>query len=577
MKFLKSTFSLSALLMVLLFVSCKKSLPKQLQYIPKDATVVFSVNVKSLNDKLADSKVSVDSLVKSLMAESKTTPEDVKKWDDLKDAGIDWTSDVYGFYESKGSLMAGSSQVMGAVAAVSSSSKLEEYLKKQKPGIAITKAAGGYSEAKLDDDAIIGWNSDVVIITTIKSYNRYSQDETASAAPASGINAQLATLFAQKADASVTSIPAFKNFIKEKGDMLLWVNSSGSLASVPQLAMVPKAAELIKDSYYGGVINFENGKVVASYNSYVGKVMADIIKKHSNGALDMDMVTKYPSSNVTGFGVFTFDPAIITDIVRFLGVEATANQLLAGNGMNFTLEDITKSFKGDFAIIGSDLVTEQKVNPEFPEYPSTEPSVKYLFNGKVGDKAAYDKVLTALASKGLLTKVGTAYVPAMNMGGKVLFVLDEKNIFVASDSVLLSQYKAGTGKAVIADNILSEGKGKSGFAYVDFTKIMSQIPARGSDTFSLNQVKATLKDLIVTSDKFDGNVMKGKFELRTLNEKENSLATFIKMGSAIAANEKAQAAKRQQLTDELDSAATAIDSAAVVVDTAVAAEPVRKP
>lgn len=570
-KILRSTLSLSALLMVLLFVSCKKSLPKQLQYIPKDATVVFSANAKSLNDKLADSKVSIDSLVKSLMADSKTTPEEIKKWDDLKEAGIDWSSDVYGFFQSKGSLMSGNAQVLGAVAAVSSASKLEEYLKKQKPGIAITKAAGGYSEAKLGDEAVIGWNKDVVIVTSVTSSARYSEEGQAPAAGSSSSTAQLAELFAQKPDASVTAIPAFKNFIKEKGDMLLWVNSSGSLAGLPQLAMMPKAAELAKDSYYGGVVNFENGKVVVSYNSYTGKVMSEIMKKHSSRALDIDLVTKYPSGNITGFAVVNFDPAILLDIVRFLGVETLANQTLTNAGMNFTLEDITKAFNGDFAAVASDFVAEEHEMPGFPGMKTSEPTLKYLVNARVGDKAAYDKVCTALAGKGLLVKSGAAYLPAMPLG-KVVFVLDEKNIFIAADSVLLSQYKAGSGKAAIADNILSEIKGKSGAGYVDFTKIMSQIPAKGSDSASLNLVKATLKDLIITSDKYEGNILKGKFELRTTNEKENSLASFIKMGSAIAANEKANEAKRKALMDEMDVQA---DTAVTAIDTTAVAEPVK--
>lgn len=566
MKILRNTLSLSAVLMVLLFASCKKSLPKQLQYIPKDASVVFAVNAKRLNDKLADSKVSIDSLVKSIVAGSKTSPEDIKKWDDLKEAGINWQSDIYGFYQSKGSLMSGTSHVFGAVAAVSSSAKLEAYLKKQKPGIVISKAAGGYSEAKLDNDFIAGWNDDVFILTGNAPANRYNRDQD-TATTGNAVGAQLAGLFAQKADESVGTIPAFKDFIKDNGDLLLWVNSSGSLSAIPMLGM-SKASDLIKDSYYGGVVNFENGKVEATYKSYTGKALGDIISKHSGPTVDLDMVKKYPSTNVIGYGVIAFDPAIILDIVRFIGLEATANQFLTS--MGFTVEDITKAFKGDMAVVVSDLATEAKTNPDYPEMSTTSTSVKFVYNSKVGDKVAYDKICAALVTKGWLAKAGNTYVPAMPLGGSQV-VLDDKNIFVASDSIVLGQYKAGTGKAVIADDILSDAKGKTGAMYIDFTKIFKAIPNNTSDSATISLAKATFKDLVVTSDKFDGKVMKGKLELHTLNEKENSLASFIKLGSAIAAKEKADAARRNALMEQFDSA----DSTIATDSVAVPAEPVQ--
>lgn len=561
MKILRNTLSLSAVLMVLLFTSCKKSLPKQLQYIPKDASVVFSVNPKNMNDKLADSKVTIDSLVKSFLAENKPKPEDVKKWGDLKDAGIDWLDDIYGFYQSKGSLMTGSSQVFGVVAAVSSSSKFEAFLKKQKPDLVITKASGGYSEAKLENELVIGWNSDVVILTANgNAAHRYGSDESADTTSGNAASKQLAALFAQKSDESVATIPAFKDFIKDKGDMLLWINSSGSLSAVPMLGMT-KASDLIKDSYYGGVINFENGKVVASYKSYVGTALADIIKKHSGPTVDLDMVKKFPSANVTGFAVVAFDPAIILDIIRFIGVESTANQFLTNIGLN--VEDITKAFKGDLAVAVGDIVTKEVPSEYDPSVKRTSADVKFVFSAKVGDKAAYDKVCNALVAKNWLVKSGNTYVPA-GPSSDVQLVMDEKNIYMASDSVVLGQYKAGSGKAGIADNILSESKGKTTAFYVDFTKIFSAVPANSGDSATLGLAKATFKDVIFTSDDFDGKVLKGKFELRTLNEKENSLLSFTKLGLALAAKEKADKARRDAMLNQFNSSDSAVvDSAAV--------------
>ncbi|BAV10098.1 hypothetical protein FLA_6153 [Filimonas lacunae] len=547
-----------------MFASCKKSVPKQIKYIPKDASFVFAANAKRLNDKLEGSQVKIDSLLKVVFTESKVAPEDIKKWEDLKDAGIDWQSDIFGFVQQRGSMMSGTSQVFGAVAAVSSASKLEAYLKKQMPK-ATVKKVDGYSEIELDGDAVAGWNDEVLILTGATQTRSFSDDNAASGKTAS---TQLATLFKLKTEESALAIDPFKNFIKEKADLLLWVNSGGAFNALPMLGMT-KISDLVKDSYSGIVVNFENGKVEANITSYSGKVMADMIKKYPPSAVDLDMVTTYPSNNVTGLLSVNFDLGLIAEIIRYGGFEATANQYLTTLG--FTVEDVTKAFKGDMAVVFSDFVVEEKSNPDYPEYKTKTPSIKYVFNAKVGDKASYNKVLSALAAKGWLTQTATGYTPAMPLGGFVVVELNEKNMLVASDSTLLGQYKTGTGKAGIPGDVISKGKGKVAYMYVDLSKIFSVIPVDSSSIDIMNQVKATFKDAYVSADKYEGNTSKGVMELRTGNEKENSLATLVKLGWAVANKFKQEEARAAAASD----AAEAADSVAVDSTVAVPVAPVK--
>ena len=72
--------------------------------------------------------------------------------------------------------------------------------------------------------------------------------------------------------------------------------------SVPLLGMT-KIADLFKNSYGAGTVNFENGKVTANFKSYCGKDLADILNKYKSSAADMNMVNQYPFSRIRVCGI----------------------------------------------------------------------------------------------------------------------------------------------------------------------------------------------------------------------------------------------------------------------------------
>ena len=559
MKSIKNTLFVAAASVVLLFASCKKSVPKQARYIPKDASVVFAVNAKNLQDKLDKSNISVDSLIKTALADNKAAPNDIKQWDDLKNAGIKWQSEIFVYVQTKGSMMTGQNMLIGAVAAMDDATKFEAYFKKQKPDATIKKEAN-YTYAAGNSGFVAGWNKDVVIVVNGMA-TRGGDGATAAA------QTQLAALFAQKEAESVAGIPEFRELAGKKADLLFWTSSSASLAAIPMLGLT-KAADLFKDVYAAGSANFEDGKITGEYTYYVGKALADILKKHAGPTIDMSALEQYPSNNIDGFFAMNFKMETLLDIVKFIGLDATANQYLATMGI--TLEDITKAIKGEMTLVLSDFAVEEKPNEFYPEYKVKTPVFKLIFNAKTGDKAAFTKVAAALAQKGILVQQGSQYVPAMPLGAYKI-TADDKNIFVASDSTILQQYKAGTGKAAIADDVKGKIKGKAAAFYVDINKILATVPTDSSYTAVMTQAKASFKELIATSDNFDGKTAKGHMELRTGNDKENSLATIVKFIKAVAAQEKANRAKWDDSTMDVT-----VDSTAMAVDSVMVAEPLRK-
>jgi hypothetical protein len=536
---------------VVVFTSCHKSVPKQTLYIPKDATFVLGADPKSLSGKLADSHIDMDSLFKTFADTSSASHVGIKSWDDLKNSGLDWESEFFVFISTSGSIMNGQTTSTGVIAAMKDQTAFETFLKKQYAQTDIKKE-NNYSYAVLEDGFVVGWNGDVAVLSNVIATN-HSDDSGATPPDASiASQKQLDALFAQKENESIASTSQFTDLVKQKADMLFWSNSTNALASIPFLGMT-KAADLLKDSYSAGTVDFENGKATLSSKYYAGKDLSDILSKYSGPVVDMNMVNQYPSP-VNGYTVFSFNPQIIAAIAKYVGVDATANQFLQQMGLS--LDDILKAFKGDFAIIFSDLGMISKPNEFSPGDSTKSFSAKLIVNAAIGDKKSYDKIVAAFASKGQMVLQNGQYVfPQMN--GYAMST-DDKNLIVASDAGLLQQYKSGSsGKANIPSDIADQSKNSSFTFYVDIESLLKSIPADSPESIAtIDDAEQTFKNGIATGSNFDGTSLNTVFQLNTVNDKENSLVSIIKFATAAAKENKAKQARE----DAQQSMAPAIDT-----------------
>ncbi len=516
------------LMVIVLLASCSRSVPSQTKYIPKDASAVFSINPKNIFEKLDNNHVNLDSIMKAA-----TAADTAMRWtmDDIKNSGIDLTTDVYFFVQQAGSIMSGQNTVIGFTGAMHSTSDFEAFIKRKMPAAQIKKE-NSYSYAALKDGFVAGWNDDVALIAKASTYNM--QGGGSATADESGASQKaLTTYFTQKEDASIASVDAFKDGAKEKADMLLFSSSNSAMASIPMLGM-SKASDLLKDLYSVSTFNFEDGKVIMDSKSYTNKMLADTLKDYAGPKVDMDMVDKYPGA-VNGFAAFSFNPKLITAILNIAGVTATANQGLQSLG--FTIDDVTKAFKGDFAVIVSNFGMEEKASPEMPEYKYKQPVAKVLVNAAIGDKASYDKIVKALASKDIMVlKDGQYILKEMAEGKADGFVMstDAKNLIVASDAALMQQYKGGTGKITLPSGVADKTKGNAVAFYADIASILNAVPPDTTDQSMMNAAKQTFKDAILSSENISGNTIKGHLEVRLVNEKENSLATLTRYFGTVA-------------------------------------------
>src|SRR3954464_5158979 len=85
--------------------SCKKAVPDQIKYIPKDAGFVFDLNWKSLSEKASKANINWDSIFRSV-AESdgdSSVAKAKKRFDDFMHSGIDTERNIFVFVKTGGS------------------------------------------------------------------------------------------------------------------------------------------------------------------------------------------------------------------------------------------------------------------------------------------------------------------------------------------------------------------------------------------------------------------------------------------------------------------------------------------
>lgn len=515
--------------MAIFVVSCSSSVPKQASFIPKDAFMVMDFNTASLAEKCKKGNINWDSLFTNALKDADSDKASALKtqFSKMTEAGIDFGDHIFSFVKMASSMMTGQNVTVGLVAGMKDAAKFETYIKSQKDVTPIQKK-DTYSYTVLNNEVGIGWNKDVAILVYATPPQARNADEVAPNDGKASLDA-LDQLMHLKKEEAIVAIDDFKTLMKEKADILYWSNSEGIVSSIPLVGMT-KLGDLFKGMYTAGTLNFEDGKAVASVKSYFGKDLADILKKYPSPNADMAMVNMYPSP-LLGYMNISFNPNVLLDIIKYAGVEATANQFLAQSG--FTLEDIIKAFSGDMAFMVSNFRISQKTMDFGGEKINyTKPEFDFIFNMKIADVASYNKIAAALTSKGLMEMKNGRYVPKnMEDAG---FLMNGKNLIFANSDSMIQQYLAGKGNPNLPKEISSKANGKPFSFFADIHTILKQAPVDSSNIQSMNMAKATFKDFSSMTEKMNGNSVSSHMELRTMNEKENSLVSLINFFAATA-------------------------------------------
>jgi hypothetical protein len=507
-------------LFILVFQSCKQHEEELSLFVPKDATGVIVIDTKAITDKISSSGITIDSLANLF---NKTGGH--VNWSDIKNSGIDLQKPCIFFTKETNSVQSGKSTSTGFVAAVEDKNKLENFLKKQVADAGV-KADKNYQYINIGSGYVAGWNDKVLIIYGTVNGEENNPDDLFS-------QQQLTALFARSESNSIASINEFNDMLKKQGDIHFWSNASGQLNALPMMGMT-KIGDLLKDTYTDGTIDFENGKMVATSESHINSTLSDIINKYPSKEIDKGMITNYPG-NINGFGIISFNPKVLLDILHYLGFDIMINNYSAELG--FDMNDVVNAFSGDIAFVMSNLFMKDNDVPDMGNMPNKE---GYILNMRIGDKAAFDKVMTGLTNKNFLSKNGDQYQLGKAGGHEFVIETTGDALLIGSSDDLLKSYDAGKSKNSLPVDIEKEINNKSSAIYIDVASMLNNINTTDtSDIKVLNQAKATFKNLVATSDKGDGKTITGNFELNFINQNENSLASLAKF-MAVAHDKKAK-------------------------------------
>ncbi|HVI45934.1 MAG TPA: DUF4836 family protein [Chitinophaga sp.] len=590
---------LTAVSAAVILSACSK-VPDESKHIPKTAGVILELNAKEITQKLVTSGLTMDKVFTSLQSKD-TANEVMKSWKDAENSGVDLKGHFFAsfIFQEKRSYISLTGSLQDA-------DKFEAYLKKNIADFSLKTQNDFKYIWESKEGAVIAWNKNTVI--SIYGYDTDNLNklpsaipgvpgapgpddsdatevaaDSAAATPAALVTAsnddaakELVTevdhLFHLKKEETAGSLEPFAKLLKENSDMSVFVNPE-AIYNSGQFTMIPANFKKLMDgAFYTATVNFEKGKVVMNGNSYMGKEMATIYKKYGKKEIDIESLKKYPSENVTGFISYAFDLHMIAEIIKSTGMDGLVNMFLAKSSLS--LDDIVNAFDGQFTYIASDFAVTKKESPYFPGEFKDEPSAKWIFNMKVGNKDAFNKVMTSPMLKDIFTKEGDRYVissPAVAAGVPPVSIT-EKNITVGSDSVLLQQYLAGKGSIKLPEGLESKIKGSMLGGYADLEKVINTIPADKADSDEgkamMAKVKGLLKDFTIVGQPYSGDVQRSEAVLTLKNKDENSLVQLINFATEMSKLDQAKKAKQKAAEDSLF---------AVPVDSAAAADAVVSP
>ncbi|MDB5248968.1 MAG: hypothetical protein JWQ40_3362 [Segetibacter sp.] len=518
-----------------LITSCKKPFPNQTRYIPKSAAFVATINTKALQGKLQKNQAAIENILKSVNGSDTSVTKGKQEWEDLKASGIDLNENVYLAVVQKGGgmSMGEGAMISSGIGTLKDEGKLEAYIQKKQPGSEVKKEKD-YSYSTMQGNKMIAWGKDVVIMMFYqKSFaNQMELDTTTGAynfkAPvnaAADMKVEMDSYFNLKEEQSVASIPEFRDLMQDKSDMSMWVNSASSIDNLP--LPLPKLKDLLANSFTAATLNFEDGQITVNSKSYYSKELRDLLNNYTAPDANLALIENYPSSNINGFSVFSFNPDFFNGLVNYLEVGAMVDGTLTKMmGSNYTLQEALKALKGDIAVVVSDFASDSTRGTR----NNIIPKMKMVVNITIGDKVQMNRLLDKVVEMRLLVKDNTGYHlnPSMQQTGLRLSV-DDKNLLFSTDESTMDQYRAKSGKAVFKNDVMDEFKGKSLVAYVDLEGILNGVVAENGGDLSkvLPKAKETFKDVIAYTEKFTGKSVEGHYELRFKNEKENSLTSLL--------------------------------------------------
>jgi len=500
------------LVVAVTLASCNKA-PEQANYIPKDANVVLTVDVKSIGLKSMDFKefFSLNNFKKALSAKDSSAEK-------LKNSGIDLLNTAFAF----GNINEEKNSYGGVIVALSDKDKFEQFVQGHDHQFNIT-TDGDYKIAisESEKNGVVVWDSKTALFYFQGAETGLSSKDKA-----------LSILKTKKEESLAANDKNFATLLKQNADISFWMNFE-KLGKLAQAYSPTTAPVNFKDTYLTAACNFEKGQVLINTKYHANKEISEKLN-FAKDNISKDLASVVPGKSLVGLFGLALDMnkfyTYLNTEKLLAGVEPQANEV---SGMS--AKELFGIFSGE--IVGSlngAVMKEVKTfnymtgEDEMKKQPSPEFSILL----GIADKEKSAKLLASLAEKGIIAKKDNYYVIAEQ------FYLIDKGSYVAIVPESMKQEIIDNGGEKLASD-QSDLLTKNSFGmYVGLKNVKPEILEQYGASVSEWVSKTPLESITLTSGALKNQLSEGKCIVNFKEKEQNSLVTIAKMsddlGSKVA-------------------------------------------
>ncbi|MBC7554818.1 MAG: DUF4836 family protein [Taibaiella sp.] len=538
-----------------IFLSACNNVPDHRKYIPKDASLVAGINLKSLGKTIAWNMVTGSKLFKEMQ---KKVPENngSNLMSGIDKAGIDALNTFYVYLKSDNRFNNGI-KVTGLVP-LNDAGQWETYVKNNFPKAAITDHKG-IKSAALGTDMYVGWNKNLLIIINVienkpqeplidPADENYPPQENPTPAPpvaAAPIDmaAEMDIAFHVADDNTINNNKNFTKLENSGHDITLWINyeqimsqymSDPATAAMGGVSLSPA---FWKETAFACGFDFKKGKITGDMTYYSSDEMAGIYKEFGANNADKDMIARMPSQNLDMMLAMHLSTKGIKAMMDKTGLLGLANSGLSTQGTD--VDNILDAFTGDMAFTMNDLIVKNATGGNQPARDgsrNTDGSISYVI--KINNKAKFSRLMDIAKASGMMMPVNQGYAVPVSEHDSFFIAMNDNylavsNRYATAGGILAGEYKAAKLPAEAAKQL----EGHPFALYFDIQRVLqninpgSYIPREDSVIYS--ESKKLLTDFSINGGNFKDNAMQSHLELNFSNKEESSIITLLDFGMKI--------------------------------------------
>jgi hypothetical protein len=501
----KSSFKTLAFLWIAVSIaSCDKK-SEQVNYIPKEANLVLTLDIKSIGVKSLDFKelLSLENIQKTFGSKN----EESNQVEKLKNSGIDLLSTAYFFAEvneeNKG---------YGAIAvALSDPAKFENYVKELDKDFQIVSEGDLKIASKGADKKIIGWNKSSAILVVENSGNVASKEKL------------LSFFNTQKENSLQEADKNFKDLQNDNSDIKLWVNLEKFGRQASNYSPMGPGMDF-KQTFVTANCNFEKGQILINSKYHTNPEAKDKLDLTS-GSLGKDIAQAIPANSLVAMFGLSLDMDKIYTYLEKGNYVANAEDI-AKQSTGLSTKEIFQMLSGEVAATVNGVEMKEVKGTDWLTGEETwkkEPRPEYAIAIGIKDKDKAARLISKLTEMQLLEKAGNYY-----SYGKQFFIVDKGSTIIITGSETLRQATLENKAEKLNNELSNLLTDNAGALYLN----IKDLPEEFLD-YAGKEAKAYIKNsqleaITITGSPVKNNVSTSKIVIAFTNKEENSLVTLAR-------------------------------------------------